>query len=489
VERWRSDCGCKTRGDWHQKWRGPLRSALDGLKEQLDHLFGTRGRVCFRDPWAARDGYIDVILSRYSEEAIKAFLAEYGHPDLDERQTTDALRLLEIQLDAMLMYTSCGWFFDEISGLETTQCLQYAARAISLSRQFDRDLEEGFVAALEAAPSNLPMYGDGRGVWEQCIRPSVVDLDRVLAHHAISLIYQQPDEEDRPDDASAYDVQVLDQEIRNRGVGHLAVGRLRARSRRTWNEAESNFVVVHFGGLDFHAILSSEMSAEDFREFQPRLLAIYRSGSMAELMRMLDQEFPGAAQQLDDLFRDEQRRIVGIVLSDRFEDYRRAFEHLANEDEEVLNRLGRLRYPIPKPLRAAASTYLDHHLREQIDWLETGEENSLTPLEHLCDRGRSWGYTPEREALGKAVSEGLSRTLRSIRDGSDLVTVAARVELLLDAAALLNIKPDLWRVQNQFLDAYIRLSDDGAVDPALRGIFDKLAVRLDVNPAVLDRRP
>ncbi|APW60430.1 DUF3536 domain-containing protein [Paludisphaera borealis] len=488
VERWRSDCGCKTRGDWQQKWRGPLRSALDGLKEQLDHLFSTRGRVCFRDPWAARDGYIRVILSRYSEEAIQAFLNEFGHPDLDDQQTTDALRLLEIQLDAMLMYTSCGWFFDELSGLETTQCLQYAARAISMARQFDRDLEEAFVTALEAAPSNLPQYGDGRGVWEQCIRPSVVDLDRVLAHHAISLIYQSGDD-GRRDDASAYDVQTLDQQIRTRGVGHLAVGRLRARSRRTWNEAESNFVVVHFGGLDFHTVLSSSLSAEDFLEFQSRLLPIYRSGSLAELMRLLDQEFPGATHQLDDLFRDEQRRIIGIVLSDRFEDYRRAFEHLANEDEEVLNRLGRLRYPIPKPLRAAASTYLDHHLREQIDWLETGEEHSLAPVEHLCDRGRSWGYTPEREALGKAVAEGLQRTLRGIQDGSNLGMVATRVELLLDAAALLGMKPDLWQVQNQFLDAFIRLSDDGTLDPSLREIFAKLAVRLDVSPSVLDWRP
>ena len=486
VERWRSDCGCKTRGDWHQKWRGPLRAAFDGLKEQLDHLFATRGRVCFRDPWAARDGYIDVILNRHSEESIKAFLKKYGHADLDERQTIDALRLLEIQLNAMLMYTSCGWFFDEISGLETTQCLQYAARAISIARNFDRDLEEEFVTALEAAPSNLSKYGDGRGIWDQCIRPAVVDLDRVLAHHAISLIYQSGD--DRREDASAYDVQTLDQQIRTRGVGHLAVGRLRARSRRTWNEAESNFVVVHFGGLDFHAVLSSELSAEDFKEFQARLLPIYRSGSLAELMRLLDQEFPGATHQLDDLFRDEQRRIIGIVLGDRFEDYRRAFEQLANQDEEVLNRLGRLHYPIPKPLRAAASTYLDHHLRDQIDWLETGEETSLARVEHLCDRGRSWNYQPEREALGKALSEGLQRLLRGIKDGSQLVTAAGRIELLLDAAALLGIKPDLWQVQNQFLDAFIRLSNDGELDAPLHDIFAKLAGRLDIGPSVLAAR-
>ena len=128
VERWRADCGCKMRGDWHQKWRAPLREALDALKDQLDHLFSTRGRECFPNPWTARDAFIEVILRRESSGAVHDFLKKHGHADLDDVQTTDALRLLEMQQDAMLMFTSCGWFFDEISGLETVQCLNYAAR-------------------------------------------------------------------------------------------------------------------------------------------------------------------------------------------------------------------------------------------------------------------------------------------------------------------------------------------------------------------------
>ncbi|HZW35241.1 MAG TPA: DUF3536 domain-containing protein, partial [Isosphaeraceae bacterium] len=136
VERWRADCGCRFRGDWHQRWRGPLRAALDGLKVQLDHLFSTRGRECFPNPWAARNAYIQVILSREhdpaepepgkDDEAIGTLLARHGHPDLDATQVSDALRLLEMQLDAMLMFTSCGWFHDELSGIEPVQCLQYA---------------------------------------------------------------------------------------------------------------------------------------------------------------------------------------------------------------------------------------------------------------------------------------------------------------------------------------------------------------------------
>lgn len=486
VERWRSDCGCKSRGDWHQKWRGPLRKALDGLKENLDHLFGTRGRVCFPDPWAARDAYIQVILDRYDPATTRKFLDEFAHPDLDELQTTDALRLLEIQLDSMLMYTSCGWFFDEISGLETTQCLQYAARAIAMVRHFGRDLEPEFVAELGRAPSNLPQYGDGKGVWEQCVKPAVVDLDRVLAHHAISLLYQ--DGEPARDDAQAYEVAATDVAIRSRGAGHLAVGRLAGRSRRTWVKAGGHFVVVHFGGLDFHTVLSRDLDPERFRAFSQELLNRYRSGSMADVMTLLSRDFPGVAHKLDDLFRDEQRRIIQIVLADRFEDYRRAFTRLANQDEEVLNRLGKLDYPIPGPLRAAATTFLDVNLEEQVGALATGDESRLAEIEHLCDRGRAWNYKPQGKVLGKILSEGLRDAMRELRRG-ELAAAAGHAGRLLDAAAVLGIRPELWEAQNEFLDAFVHLSEAGELDGAPEQAFQGIAARLDVAPGMLGWRP
>src|SRR3954447_11340043 len=237
VGRWNSDCGCKTRGDWHQRWRGPLRRAFDQLKDQLDHLFRTRGRECFPDPWEARDAYIDVILDR-SPRSVRQFLRHHGHPELDGSQVQDALRLLEAQRNGMYMYTSCGWFFDEISGLETTQCLHYAARAIHLAKHFRRDFEKRFVQTLKAAPSNLPLFKTGRGVWEQLVHPAVIDLDRVLAHYAISLMF--PDRDATPTQSRySFDVDVLSKEVHSRGSSHLAFGRLRVRSRQTWEEAET----------------------------------------------------------------------------------------------------------------------------------------------------------------------------------------------------------------------------------------------------------
>jgi alpha-amylase/alpha-mannosidase (GH57 family) len=490
VERWRADCGCRMRGDWHQEWRAPLREALDSLKEQLDHLFSTRGRECFPNPWAARDGFINVILHRETEGTVEAFLQKYGHADLDEVQMTDAMRLLEIQQDAMLMFTSCGWFFDEISGMETVQCLEYAARAIALARLFNRDLEPAFTMALEKAPSNIDRFGTGNGVWEQIVRPLIADLHRVLAHHAISLIYRPPDQEAcTKGRVYSYDLDILDQEIRGRGSGHLAVGWLRARSRRTRNQAETQFVAVHFGGLDFHTVLGQCLDSEAYHAFKKKLLTTYRTGSLADVMSLVGRDFPGKAHRLDDLFKDEQRRIISIVLADRFEDYQRSFERLANQDEEVLNRLGQLNYPIPKPLRAAASVYLDAHLQKEIDRLGRGEETSLTGIERLWERGRSWDYLPEGGIYETMIARAMQRTLGEIHLDADLAAITTRVGLLLDAAAHLGIKPDFWRVQNTFLNAFLQLSGTEAMDSPLRETFAELATRLNVSPSLLGWKP
>ncbi|WP_165224276.1 DUF3536 domain-containing protein [Aquisphaera insulae] len=488
VERWRSDCGCKSRGEWHQQWRGPLRDSLNQLKDRLDHLFSTRGRECFPNPWAARDAYIDVVLDRENPQAVETFLARYGHADLDEAQATSALRLLEMQQDAMLMFTSCGWFFDEISGLETVQCLNYAARAIGIARQFHRDFEAPFVEGLAKAPSNIPRFRDGAGVWSQVVRPADVDLERVFAHHAISLIFD-------PADGAAtrrvysYDVENLDVEMRTRGTGHLAVGRLRARSRRTRTEAETSFVVVHFGGLDFHAVLNNGTHPEVFDLLKARLLAAYRTGSLADVMALVREEFPGRPHRLDDLFRDEQRRIIGIVLADRFEDYQRAFEHLANQDEEILNRLGNLNYPVPRSLRAAASTCIDRHLRDQVARLERGEETNLDHLEQIHERGRAWGYQPQREVLEKILGEALERTLGALGPDSDPTAVAARAGLLLDASRLLDVRPPMWQAQNVLLNRFHELSKANGVEPRLATTFADLAGRLQLSPSLLGWRP
>src|SRR5262249_28985881 len=159
----------------------------------------------------------------------------------------------------------------------------YAARAIQLARHFKQDYEEEFVQALEKAPSNLPQYKNGRGVWEKLIRPAKVDLDRVLAHFAISLIYRTPEPATQ---VYCYDLETLDQEVRSRGDSHVAIGRLQVRSRLTWNEAQTGFVVIHYGGLDFHAVLRQAHAGEEYDAFKEKLLKTFLDDSLADVTEL-----------------------------------------------------------------------------------------------------------------------------------------------------------------------------------------------------------
>jgi alpha-amylase/alpha-mannosidase (GH57 family) len=168
VGRWCDDCGCRIRTDTSQKWRRPLRDALDWLRDQLSTVFEAHGQKWFADPWAARDAFIEVILDR---ARAGDFLARHANRPVSDSERDTPLNLLDMQHYALLMYTSCGWFFDDIAGLEAVQCLRYAARAMELAEMTaGSDWAGEFRERLALAPSNDAQFGDGRGVWDQLVR-------------------------------------------------------------------------------------------------------------------------------------------------------------------------------------------------------------------------------------------------------------------------------------------------------------------------------
>jgi len=192
IERWRSNCGCNSGGHagWTQEWRGPLRAALDWLRDCLAPLYEQKAAGLLKEPWKARDEYVRVILDR-SKENVDRFLGEHGTRPLEPAEQIAALKLLEMQRHAMLMYTSCGWFFDDLSGLETVQVIHYAGRAVRLAQDFaQEDIESQFVECLAAAKSNLPEQGDGKQIYEKWVKPAIVTADMVAAHYAISSLFE-----------------------------------------------------------------------------------------------------------------------------------------------------------------------------------------------------------------------------------------------------------------------------------------------------------
>jgi hypothetical protein len=179
VERWRSDCGCRVGGpaEWSQAWRAPLRTAIDWLRDELAGLYETRGSAVFRDPWGARDRYVDCVLE---PGRVDGWLAAEAAAPLSAAATVEARRLLELARNALLMQTSCGWFFDELTGLEPVQVLRYAARAVELAEELGRDVEGGFQERLEPARSNVSKE-TGADLYRRAARGAAATPARIAA--------------------------------------------------------------------------------------------------------------------------------------------------------------------------------------------------------------------------------------------------------------------------------------------------------------------
>ncbi|MGC8489827.1 MAG: DUF3536 domain-containing protein, partial [Clostridia bacterium] len=210
IERWRADCGCNSGGrpGWGQSWRAPLREALDRLRDALVPRFESMARDLLLDPWAARDDYIHVILDR-SGLSRASFLNRHQRRLLTGAERIRTWKLLELQRHALLMYTSCGFFFDDVSGIETVQVLEYAGRVLQLASDlFGWEPDQTFWNLLDAARSNLEREGNARRIFDTRVRPAMIDLDRAAAHWAVSLVT----ESEPGDGEELYCFRVLDEE-------------------------------------------------------------------------------------------------------------------------------------------------------------------------------------------------------------------------------------------------------------------------------------
>ncbi|HYX28984.1 MAG TPA: DUF3536 domain-containing protein [Pyrinomonadaceae bacterium] len=186
VDRWIRDCGCQTGGEpsWNQKWRTPLRAALDFLRnENIPHFEDTRGHL-FAYPWLARDESISLILEPHRSR--EQFIFEHAGRWLSAEDQWHALAHLELQRMLLLMYTSCGWFFSDISGIETIQILKYAARAIDLMDQLGLpSAREHFLEILSEANSNRPEMVNGADIYRQFVEPSNPNFKSKLTFSAV----------------------------------------------------------------------------------------------------------------------------------------------------------------------------------------------------------------------------------------------------------------------------------------------------------------
>jgi alpha-amylase/alpha-mannosidase (GH57 family) len=290
VERWRENCGCSSgmHPGWHQMWRKPLREALDRLRDRCVPVFESEGAKYLKDPWQARNDYIDLVSDR-SVKNVESFLSRQASHELPAEEKEKALMLLGVQRCAMLMYTSCGWFFDEISGIETNQVIKYASRLIQLAETLDPSLslESEFLADLEKAPSNV--MGNGAAVYEFHVKPARVDILRAIADYVISSLFI--DTKGTRHVVYSYEIEHEAYERYQAGPRRLAVGRIKARNRLTWETTVISFVAMSLGDTNVTAGLRHFRSPEAYTEMHDKLMEVFQKGDVPDIVRAMDEHF------------------------------------------------------------------------------------------------------------------------------------------------------------------------------------------------------
>ena len=464
VERWRSDCGCRTRADWHQRWRAPLREALDWLRDHIDAFYESRAAALLKSPWEARDAYIDVILDR-SPDALATWLARHRRVLLDAAAQMETRRLLEMERNRLLMYTSCGWFFDEISALEPTQILKYAAMAMQYLRDLGgEDLEDEFVRRLEAAPANVASFANGGGVYRALIKPAVVDLPRVVAHYAISGFF-----EEYPDEAPIYSwlVKRLDDASDSYNGSRLRVGRVRAASEITGESRDLQYTVLHFGGHDFSCgIRTYDPAAYD--KMKADLLGRYAQRSMADAVRGLDEHFPEGLFSLTHLFLEQRRSVLASVIQGVLSKHEQTYQRAWEESRKLVQYLRQADAPIPEVLRITAKYVLEQEFAAAF------ERPDLTSVPErafeISEEARSLGLELDFAAVHPSIRRMVGRGLDALAEQMTAERVALLVTLVLEARRL-GLRFGLWHTQNR---VFVLWRDHPTARDTLRPLLDAL---------------
>ena len=445
VGRWNSNCGCNSggHGEWNQEWRAPLRAALDWVRDEIALGYEEMARAFFKDPWAARNNYIHVILDRSPESRERFGATNFRRKSLKSGDRVNVWKLLEMQRHAMLMYTSCGWFFDELSGIETVQVIQYAGRVVQLAEElFGPGIEPRFLEKLALAKSNLPEHGDGAAIYEKFVKPASVDLLKVGAHYAMSSLF-----ESYPDNTRiyAYSVDNKDYRLKRSGKMRLAFGKARLTSEITQESEMLMFGVLHFGDHNLHGGVALHASEEAYRDITKSIRDAFNRTDLAATIQGLDQGFAGRVYSLKNLFRDEQRKVLNEVLESTVEHSFSVAREIYKEEAQLLRFMNDCGIPIPRELKAAAEVALNGLLRQAL----TASQLDRSAIETLLEEMRIAGIPLDQSGLEIVLRRSLEKAADLFFDDPKNLTELARFRENLIAARALPFPLVLWSVQNR----------------------------------------
>jgi alpha-amylase/alpha-mannosidase (GH57 family) len=485
VERWRSDCGCNGgKVGWNQKWRGPLREALDLLRDRTAPLAEAVAAPLLKDLWATRDDYIRVMLDR-GEEPVERFLYDHATRHLTPQERVTVFELLELERHTQLMYTSCGWFFDDISGIETVQIIAYAGRVLQLAEQLfgepGKALEEEFLAILARAKSNVPEMQDGAEVYRRFVTGGRLDLEHVGAHYAISSMFRS-----YPDSGQifCFDVHRHSYDILSSGHGRVALGRASLQSRITEESEDICFAVLHLGDQNLSAAVKRFAPDDEasWLKFIEDSRDCVRRANLPDLIRLIDRTFGDTLYSLTSLFADEQHRILKGILDQTLSEVEDSLMRIYEEHATLLDFISEANVPAPPALAVTAGFAINASLRRALD-AETFDTTEIVRLLHRAEvdhvklDAALLNFTADRRikrAMVLLESAALQQhSQQSLNVLNETLTIA-------EGLRLLPMDVNLWQAQNIWNDL-LRRNDSDAWTREWREGFRRIGVALNIS--------
>ncbi len=463
VGRWCTDCGCHSGAhpEWHQKWREPLREALDTVRDTLGRHFEKEAAKRLRDPWAARNDYIHVLLKGAEEK--EAFFQRHQLKPLGPEDRRQVLELMEMQKETMAMYTSCGWFFDDVSGLETQIILAHACRAMELGlRTGAPHFEDSFLKILEKAPSNLSEMGNGALVYRRLVLPKRVSAQRVCAGAAMEALALRVPTRER---IHVFAVRALQERFLCEYPVPCQMGIMEVEDLRTERTARFGYAAIHFGGLDLRV---SVKPMEDLASFDPlvRSLQTCAVEGTASMLRCLDELPEAEAYSLKDVPEDVRMGIAYSLAQDHLHFYTEFQKRFFNAHQGLLWSLREWGIALPSDIKDSVRRILERQILDVLEPLfqegtleegrfrENGGEGTfrrqtlLARLEFLRLSLASWGVPQELPEVHRALTQAVRKELRRLLDSQRLSL--ERLCLLVEVAQTLQVAfrdwwiPTLW---------------------------------------------
>ncbi|MDZ7266288.1 MAG: DUF3536 domain-containing protein [candidate division KSB1 bacterium] len=482
VGRWARNCGCRGGGppEWHQEWRAPLREALDQLRDELNRLALEFGEPLFKDLAAARDDYITVILQR-TPERLHSFLERHLRQPLPPEQRLTAIKLMEMLRNAQLMYTSCGWFFSEISGIETVQIIQYAARAIQLAEAVShRPFEENFLRNLERAPSNLPAYRNGAGVYDKLVRPAIVSFTRVVNTYAFRALFFEAPEQEK---LYHYSLQREDLTTAAAAGAALLTGLVQAQSGITTERLRYGFALLKYGSVDTAQCFIRRVTGSwNYHAQRDALLQRFHAGG--DLAGYLQRHWAAQGYGLQNIFFEERQQVIHLMLQDRLDEIGEAYRKLYEDNRNLIRNLRDLGATIPEELRVPARYTLSLELRREIERLgETTEAEAYRRCLEIARTAEKLGIALDTNWAGQHLQAMLEKRLRALHND---FSAACCLEILslIDIAQKLNLHLTPEPIQNtifELLQERVQpLIDTVVADPQNRQAYELSTLFLQI---------